>query len=38
MICDFNHVLCFVELAVSGVVLGFTFGVGSWLWGKLAPK
>jgi hypothetical protein len=28
MICNFNNGLCFVQLALSAVVLGFFFAVG----------
>jgi hypothetical protein len=38
MICSFSHGLCFLELALSGVVLGFTFAIGGTLWRLITTK
>lgn len=38
MICSFNHGLCFLELLVSGVLLGFSFAVGTTLWRLITSK
>jgi hypothetical protein len=37
MICSFNHALCYVELFVSGVLLGLSFAIGTTLW-RLVTK
>jgi hypothetical protein len=38
MICAFNNGLCFVELLISAVLLGFGFGVGQTLWGLITKR
>ena len=38
MICSFNHALCFVELGLSGIMLGFTFAIGGTLWRLITSK
>ena len=38
MICNFNSALCFVELAISAILLGFGFGVGTTLWRLVTSK
>lgn len=38
MICQFNSALCFVELGLSAVLLGFGFGVGQTLWRLVTSK
>jgi len=38
MICNFNNFLCFIELGVGAVLLGFGFGVGQTLWRLVTSK
>jgi len=38
MICSFNHGLCFLELLVSGVLLGLSFAIGTTLWRLVTSK
>jgi len=38
MICSFNHALCYVELIVSGICLGFSFAIGGTLWRLITSK